>query len=95
MSEKEKYYVTLLMWNLRNKQTKNMTKEKDKPRNRLLTLESKLVVRREVGGAMVRGRVTEKECTCCDEHQVLYRTIESPYCTPETKITLYVNYLEF
>ena len=33
-----------------------------------------------------------KECTCCDEHQVLYGSVELLYCTPETNITLYVNY---
>lgn len=35
-SEKEKYHMVLLMWNLRNKQAKK--KERDKPRNRLLKL---------------------------------------------------------
>ena len=29
-----------------------------------------------------------KKCACCDEHQVLYGTVESLYCTPETNITL-------
>ena len=32
-----------------------------------------------------------KECTCRDEHWVLYGSVESLYCTPETDITLYVN----
>ena len=32
-----------------------------------------------------------KECTC-DEHLVLYQSIESAYCTPETDITLHVNW---
>ena len=27
-----------------------------------------------------------------DEHQVMYASVESLYCTPETNITLYVNY---
>lgn len=35
-----------------------------------------------------------KEGTCHDEHRVMYETVESLYCTPETKITLYVNYLD-
>jgi len=26
----------------------------------------------------------------CDKHQVMYRTVESLYCTPETNITVYV-----
>ena len=25
---------------------------------------------------------------------VVYEIVESPYCTPETNITLYVNYIE-
>lgn len=28
----------------------------------------------------------------CGEHQVMYRIVELLCCTPETKITLYVNY---
>ena len=32
-----------------------------------------------------------KECTC-DGHWVIYGIVESLYCTPETNITLYVNY---
>ena len=31
-----------------------------------------------------------KECSCRDEHRVLYGSIESVYCTPEIKITPYV-----
>ena len=33
-----------------------------------------------------------KEDTYCDEDWVMYRTVESLCCTPETNITLYVNY---
>ena len=36
-----------------------------------------------------------KEGTCCDEHWVLYVSDESLNPIPETKTTLYVNYLEF
>ena len=32
------------------------------------------------------------EYTYHDEHQVIYRIVESLHCTPETNITLYVNY---
>ena len=32
-----------------------------------------------------------KEDTCCDEHQLLYGSVESLYCTPETNVTLYDN----
>ena len=36
-----------------------------------------------------------KECSCYDEHLVIDGSAESPYCTLETDITLYINYLEF
>ena len=62
------------------------TKERGKPRNRLLTIEIKLMVTRgEVGRGMVKYVMGLKECTCCDEHQVLYISVESLNCTPETK----------
>ena len=32
-----------------------------------------------------------KEYTCTDKHWVMYRIVESLYCTPETNITLYQN----
>ena len=35
-----------------------------------------------------------KECTCHDEHRVMCGSVESLDCTPETNITLYVNYTE-
>ena len=41
------------MWNLRNKTNEQREKERGKPRNRLLTIENKLMVTRgEVGGGM-------------------------------------------
>jgi len=30
-------------------------------------------------------------CTCCVEHRVIYGSVKSLYCTPETGITPYVN----
>ena len=42
-------------------------------------------------GGWVEKVIRIKECTC-DEHQVLYISVESLYCTPETNITLCVNY---
>ena len=33
-----------------------------------------------------------KKYTYHDEHRVMYRIVESLYYTPETNITLYVNY---
>ena len=63
-------------------------KKEDKPKNRLLTIENKLMVTRgEVGGGM--GEIGEGDH---DEHWVMYGSVESLYCTPETNITLYVNY---
>ena len=35
-----------------------------------------------------------KEHTYGDEHRVLYGSVGSLYCTPETNITLYVNQME-
>ena len=28
----------------------------------------------------------------CGEHQVMHKTVKSTCCTPETNVTLYVNY---
>ena len=40
------------------------------------------------------GKIGEghQECTCLDEHWVMYGTVGSLYYTPESNITLYVNY---
>ena len=35
-----------------------------------------------------------KECNCCDKYWMMYQIVESLNCTPETNITLYVNYTE-
>ena len=34
-----------------------------------------------------------KEGTCLKEYPVIYRIVESLYHTPETNVTLYVNYI--
>ena len=44
------------------------------------------------GGGCVQQVKGIKERTCCDEHQVMYESAESLYCTSETNITLYVNW---
>ena len=48
------------------------------------------------GGRWVEGWVKQvmgiKESTCRDEHWVMYASVESLYCPPETNITLCVNY---
>ena len=52
-----------------------------------------MVTREEVRGGMSETGDEIKEHTC-DEHQGVYGSVESLYCTPKTNITLYVNYLE-
>ena len=51
-SERHKYCVISLIWNLRNKTNEQREKKKeDKPRNRLLTIENKVIFTRgRVGG---------------------------------------------
>ena len=41
-------------------------------------------------GRRIKQVIVIKDSTCCDE-LILYGTVESLYCTPETNITLYVN----
>ena len=66
---------------------------RDKPRNRLLTIDNKLMVTtKEVGGGWVKQVMEINESTCHDEHWVMYGIVESLYNIPETNITLYVNY---
>lgn len=36
-----------------------------------------------------------EECICGDKYQVMYTNVESLYCTLETRITLYANYIGF
>ena len=40
------------------------------------------------GGVKQVMRTKRTKCAWCDEQQVIYRSVESPYCTPETNITL-------
>jgi len=47
--------------------------------------------RGEAGGGWVKYVMGIKECPFCNEHQVLYASVESLYCIPEINITLYVN----
>ena len=44
--------------------------------------------RGEMGRVM--GEIGDGECSCCDEHWVMYEIVESLYCIPETSITLSV-----
>ena len=51
-SEEDKYHMISLMWNLRNKTNEQRKKRQKQTKNRLLTIENKLMVTREmrVGG---------------------------------------------
>ena len=77
------------MWNLRNKSIKGKRQTKKQT----------VHYREQTDGYHSRGRVGGwvkqmleiKEYTCCDKHWVMYGTVESPYCRPETNITLYAN----
>lgn len=40
-------------------------------------------------------QVTEIKDSTCDEHQVMYSSVESLHCIPETNSVLHVNQLEF
>ena len=64
-------------------------RKRNKPRNRLVTTENKLMVtRREWLGGWVKKVMRIKEGTC-DEHILLYGSGE--YCTLAANITLYVH----
>ena len=65
------------------------TERETNQENRLLTIESKLMGNRgEAGGGMGKIGDGNWECTCCDEHWVIYGSAESLYCTPESNIIL-------
>ena len=67
-------------------------KRKRETKKQTLNYESKLMVTRgEVGEGWVKLVMGIKEGNCGDEQGVLYRSVESLYCSPETSITLYVN----
>lgn len=91
MSEKDKYHVISLMWTLKDK-TNIGGKKRGKSRNRVLTVENKLIVtRQEVGRGDGLNRLWIKLDIYCDEHQMLYISIASLNSIPETNIRLYAN----
>lgn len=49
---------------------------------------------KKVGGGMGGVVMGIKESTC-DEHQVMYGIVESLFCTPETNIPLFFNFIKF
>ena len=55
------------------------------------TIENKLMVTREGLQGWVKQMMKIKECTC-EEHEVMYGSVESLYCTHETNIIFYVSY---
>ena len=73
----------------------NEQREKETPpqkkTNTLKYREQNLLI---AGGEMGRDRwdTGNLEYTYVDEHWVMYRIVESLYCTLETETTLYVNY---
>ena len=62
---------------------------------RPLTIENKFVTTRGEGGGQMGGigEGDDYKCTYCNKHWVLYRIAEPLYCTPETNLTLYVDYI--
>ena len=66
-----------------NKWAKGKTKDADQETD--LTIENQLMVtRREVGSGI-------KGVHFCDEHLVMYASVEWLYSTPETNVTLCIN----
>ena len=51
-SEKEKYHMISLTWNLRNEINEHREEKKDKPRNRLISIKNKLKKKRTNGGLL-------------------------------------------
>ena len=85
------------VWNFRNKTNEHGVRIKGKPRNRLLTIENKLVVTRGEGsGRWVKWwGVGIKEGTC-DEHWVLCINVKLLNSIPKTNInTMLTNLTSF
>ena len=81
--ERQKSYDVIHMWNLRYKSSeKRKKKKREKPRNRLLTIENKLIV--AMGGRM--GEIGDgiKKGSCHDEYWVMYRMLK--YCIVHLKL---------
>ena len=57
-----------------------------KPRNRLNYREQIVGYQRGGDGGWVKQEMGIKECTYCGEPWVMYGSVKSLYCTPETKI---------
>ena len=78
------------MWFHQYVEFKKQNKDKkDKWKNRLLTIENKLLVTRgKVDGGMDEIGEGGQGHTYRDEHWIMYRIVESLYWAPDTNITL-------
>ena len=95
--EKAKYHMISLICGIYETKNKSaMEKKRDKLKNRVLAIEKKkqLVFTRGKSGEWI-GEIGDgdQECTCGNEHWVMYGIVESLYCAPEANITMYVNFI--
>ena len=86
-----RYTTVFRILSIETKQVSKGEKERGKPRKAPNDREQSDGYRRGGECGRMKQVMGIKECTCCDEHWVLYGTVESLYCTFETNITLYVN----
>ena len=98
-SEKDKYHMFSLMWNLRNftedhggREGKKVVTEREANHKRLLNTENKLRVDGR-GGGEGKWVMGIEEGTCWVEHWVLYLSSESWESTLKTKSTQYTLYV--
>ena len=89
--EKDKYHIISLMWNLRNKMNMQREKRERETKKQILNYREQSDGCQRGGGQEGGRNRCWDEGTCHDEHRVMYGSVESLYCTPETNITLYVN----
>ena len=85
-------YSFTYTWNLRDKQAKEKERERETKKQILNYREHTDGHQRGGGGGWGKQVMGMKVRTCRDEHQVMDGSDESLYCTPETNITLCVNY---
>ena len=84
------------MWNLRNVTKEQREKERERERQ---TKKQTLNYREHTDGyqrgggegGLVKQVMGIKECTSCDELEVMYGIVETLYCIPETNKTLCVK----
>ena len=83
--------IALICGTLENKTNKQREKREREKQTKKQTLKygELMVIRGRGMEGWVKYVIGIKECTCCDEHRVLYGRVESLYCTPQTSITLH------